>query len=93
MLKLTLEDYEDYIQQITIEAGREIQINSVLRQLAPRPPVTKRGRSKWPFIIGGGIAASGAAVAAYLLTNGPTEGPPEQLEELTGELTISISIP
>ncbi len=94
MLKLTLEDYEDYTQQIIVEAGREVKVNSTLRRLAPRPPVPKKGRSKWPFIIGGVVAASGAGVAAYVLSNrnevgnGGGNGPPP-----TGDLKISISIP
>ncbi len=83
LLKLTLEDYEDYTQQITVEAGREVQVNSTLRRLAPRPPVPKKGRSKWPFIIGGVVAAAGAGVAAYVLFN----------RNKTGDLEISISIP
>ena len=83
MLKLTLEDYADYTQQITIQAGREVQVNPTLR---------RKGRSKWPFILGGVIVASGAGVAAYILTdgfnngNGPVDPPP-------GDLTISINIP
>ena len=93
MLKLTLEDYEDYMQQITVEAGREIQVNPTLRRL----PAARKGRSKWPFIIGGVVVASGAGVAAYVLTDGfsygndtgGSNGPPPQ----TGDLTISINIP
>lgn len=78
MMKLTLEDYEDYTQQITVQAGREVQVNPTLR----------KGRSKWPFILGGVIVASGAGVAAYLLYgNGPVDPPPP------GDLTISINIP
>ena len=83
MLKLTLEDYEDYTQRITVEAGREIQVSPTLRRL----PASRKGRSKWPFILGGVIVASGAGVAAYLLYEGPVDPPP------TGDLTISINIP
>ncbi len=83
MLKLTLEDYEDYTQRITVEAGREIQVSPTLRRLPP----PRKGRSKWPFILGGVIVASGAGVAAYLLYEGPVDPPP------TGDLTISINIP
>ena len=83
MLKLTLEDYEDYTQRITVEAGREIQVSPTLRRL----PAPRKGRSKWPFILGGVIVASGAGVAAYLLYEGPVDPPP------TGDLTISINIP
>ena len=74
LLKLTLEDYEDYTQQIVVEAGKEVTVNPTLR-------VSRRGRSRWPFIIGGVV---GVAVAAYLIIDGP---PP------TGDLEISISIP
>lgn len=82
MLKLTLEDYEDYTQQITVQAGREVQVNPTL--------ALRKGRSKWPFILGGVIVASGAGVAAYVLTdgfNGDSNG------QESGDLTISISIP
>lgn len=93
MLKLTLEDYEDYTQQITVEAGREVQVNLSLRQL----PAPQRGRSKWPFIIGGVIAASGAGVAAFVLSSrnekGSDGGNGQASQPQTGELTISISIP
>ena len=95
MLKLTLEDYEDYTQQITVEAGREVQINSTLRRLPP----PGRGRSKWPFILGGVIVASGAGVAAYVLTDGFSYGNDtgdsngQVSQPQTGDLTISINIP
>ena len=93
MLKLTLEDYEDYTQQIIVETGREAQINLSLRQL----PVPRRGRSKWPFIIGGVIAASGAGVAALVLSNrneeGSSGGNGQTSQPQTGDLKISISIP
>lgn len=93
MLKLTLEDYEDYTQQITVEAGREVQVNSSLRQL----PAPQRGRSKWPFILGGVVAASGAGVAAFVLFSrneeGSGSGNGQISQSQTGELEISISIP
>ena len=95
MLKLTLQDYEDYMQQITVEAGREVQFNPTLR----RSPVPRRGRSKWPFILGGVIVASGAGVAAYILTDGfsygnnPGDGNGPVGQPQTGDLTISINIP
>ncbi len=95
MLKLTLEDYEDYTQQITVEAGREIQVSPTLRQL----PVPRKGRSKWPFILGGVIVASGAGVAAYVLTDGFNYGSDsgdsngQVSQPQTGDLTISITIP
>ena len=93
MLKLTLEDYEDYTQQITVEAGREIQVNSTLRRL----PATRKGRSKWPFIIGGIVAASGAGVAAFVLSNrdeaGSGSGSDQAGQSQTGDLKISITIP
>ena len=99
MLKLTLEDYEDYTQQIIVEVGREGQVNPKLRPLSPRLPAPRRGRSKWPFIIGGVVAASGAGVAAYILSdrinsgsdNGDGNGQATQPQ--TGDLKISISIP
>lgn len=78
MLKLTLKDYEDYTQQIVVEAGKEVTVNPTL------PP--QRGRSKWPFILGG-IVVAGAGVAYVIITNGPPPPP------LTGDLEISISIP
>ncbi len=98
MLKLTLEDYEDYTQQIIVETGREVQVNPTLRRL----PAPRRSRSKWPFIIGGVVAASGAGVAAFVLFNGNDDGndsdggsgtndPTSQTQ--TGDLQISISIP
>ena len=89
MLKLTLEDYEDYTQQIIVEAGREMQINPTLQRL----PAPQRGRSKWPFIIGGVIAASGAGVAAYVLSNNNNDGNDQTSQSQTGDLKISISIP
>lgn len=95
MLKLTLEDYEDYTQQITVAAGREVQVNPTLRRL----PAPRKGRSKWPFILGGVIVASGAGVAAYVLTDGfsygnDTGGSNGQVSQpQTGDLTISINIP
>lgn len=95
MLKLTLEDYEDYTQRITVEAGREVQVNPTLRRL----PAPQKGRSKWPFILGGVIVASGAGVAAYVLTDGfsygnDTGGSNGQVNQpQTGDLTISINIP
>ena len=89
MLKLTLEDYEDYTQQITVEAGREVQVNPTLRRLPP----PRKGRSKWPFIIGGVIVASGAGVAAYVLTDGFNDDSNGQESQQAGDLTISISIP
>ena len=93
MLKLTLEDYEDYTQQIIVEAGREMQINPTLQRL----PAPQRGRSKWPFIIGGVIAASGAGVAAFVLSNRNEEGSDggngQTSQPQTGDLQISISIP
>ena len=95
MLKLTLEDYEDYMQQITVEAGREIQVNPTLRRL----PSPRKGRSKWPFILGGVIVASGAGVAAYVLTDGFSYGNDtgdsngQVSQPQTGALTISINIP
>jgi hypothetical protein len=95
MLKLTLEDYEDYTQQITVEAGREVQVNPTLRRLPP----PRKGRSKWPFILGGVIVASGAGVAAYVLTDGFNYGSDsgdsngQVSQPQTGDLTISINIP
>lgn len=95
MLKLTLEDYEDYTQQITVEAGREVQVNPTLRQL----PAPRKGRSKWPFILGGVIVTAGAGVAAYVLTDGfnygtDTGGSNGQVgQPQTGDLRISINIP
>ena len=89
MLKLTLEDYEDYTQQIIVEAGREMQINPTLQRL----PAPQRGRSKWPFIIGGVIAASGAGVAVYVLSNNNNDGNDQTSQSQTGDLKISISIP
>ena len=94
MLKLTLEDYEDYTQRIIVEAGREAQVNLSLRQL----PAPRKGRSKWPFIIGGVVVASGAGVAAYVLTDGFNYGNDSgdgngPIQPLTGDLKISISIP
>ena len=88
MLKLTLEDYEDYAQQIIVEVGREVQINPTLQRLAPQ-----RGRSKWPFIIGGVVVASGAGVAAYVLSNNNNDGNDQTSQSQTGDLKISISIP
>ena len=90
MLKLTLEDYEDYTQQIIVEVGREVQVNSTLRRL---PPATRKGRSKWPFIIGGVVAASGAGVAAFVLFNRNDGGNTQISQPQTGDLKISISIP
>ena len=99
MLKLTLEDYENHMQQVLVKTGRQVEVNATLRPLAPRPPVGRRGRSKWPFIIGGVLAASGAGVVAYIISSGSdNEGgsgggielPPEPRN---GDLTISISIP
>ena len=95
ILKLTLKDYEDYTQQITVAAGREVQVNPTLRPL----PAPRKGRSKWPFILGGVIVASGAGVAAYVLTDGfnygndtgDSDGQVSQPQ--TGDLTISINIP
>ena len=93
MLKLTLEDYEDYTQQITVEAGREAQVNPTLRRL----PAPRSGRSKWPFIIGGVVAASGAGVAAFVLSNRNGEesggGNGQTSQSQTGSLKISINIP
>ena len=95
MLKLTLEDYEDYTQQITVAAGREVQVNPTLRRL----PAPRKGRSKWPFILGGVIVASGAGVAAYVLTDGFSYGNDtgdsngQVNQPQTGDLTISINIP
>ena len=97
MLKLTLQDYEDHMQQIIVEAGREVKVNSTLRRLALRPPVPRRGRSKWPFIIGGVVAASGAGVAAFVLSNRNEEGSGGGNGQISqpqiGDLKISISIP
>ena len=98
MLKLTLEDYEDYTQQIIVEVGREVQVNSTLRRLPPRLPATRRGRSKWPFIIGGVVAASGAGVVAFVLSNRNNDGNDsggngQTSQPQTGDLKISISIP
>ena len=87
MLKLTLEDYEGYTQQITVEAGREVQVNPTLRRLT----ATRKGGSKWPFIIGGVVAASGAGVAAFVLLN--DGGSDQTSQPQTGDLKISISIP
>ena len=95
MLKLTLEDYEDYTQQITVEAEREVEVNPTLRRL----PAPRKGRSKWPFIIGGVVVASGAGVAAYVLTDGfnygndSGNGNGQATQSHTGDLKISISIP
>ena len=99
MLKLTLEDYEDYTQQISIESGRELRVNSELHPLSPRVPAPRSGRSKWPFIIGGIVVASGAGVAAFVLTsdnsdgNDSSGGNGQTSQPQTGDLTISISIP
>ena len=99
MLKLTLQDYEDHMQQIIVEAGREMRVNSTLRRLPPRPPATRRGRSRWPFIIGGVVAASGAGVAAFVLSNRNNNendnggGNGQVSQPQTGDLNISISIP
>ena len=91
MLKLTLEDYEDYTQQIIVEVGLEAQINPTLQRL----PVPRRARSRWPFIIGGVVAASGVGVAAYVLSNRSNDGNDGgggNGQEI-GSLKISISIP
>ena len=99
MLKLTLKDYEDYMQQVIVEAGKELKVNSMLRPL-PRVPAPSRGRSRLPFIIGGVLAASGAGVAAYVLSSrgddagsGTGSGLDIVPEPKNGNLTISISIP
>ena len=93
MLKFTLEDYEDYMQQIIVEAGREVQVNPMLRRLS----VPRKGRSKWPFIIGGVVAASGAGIAAFVLSNrneeGSGSGNGQTSQPQTGDLKISINIP
>ena len=104
LLKLTLENYEDYMQHVLVEARVQVEVNATLKRLTPRPPVGRtpvgtRGRSKSPLIIAGVIAATGVGVAAYILTNSKDDGndsgtgidSPRQAR--TGELTIQMSIP
>ena len=107
MLKLTLKDYEDYMQQVIVEAGKQVKINSTLRPLPMRPPVSRVSRLKLPLIIGGVLAASGAGGAAYIVRDdikswlssgddaesGNVSGIDLVPESKNGNLTISISTP
>ncbi len=103
-LKLTLQDYEEYKQKIKVSAGKPVEVHVVLRPLAPPLPEPERGRSKWSFIIGGVVAASGAAyivrddIRSWLsigdnAESGSGGGIDLAPESKNGNLTISISIP
>ena len=94
MLGLTLRDYEEHQQQITVKAGKLVTINPRLTRLQS-PHVPKRSGSKWPFIIGGGLAAVGVGVAVFVLSeNNDNAGGNGQIDQpQTGRLTISISVP
>ena len=94
MLGLTLRDYEEHQQQITVKAGKLVTINPRLTRLQS-PHVPKRGGSKLPLIIGGGLAAVGAGVALFILSeNDDNAGGNGQINQpQTGRLTISISVP
>ena len=94
MLKLTLQGYEEHRQQITVKAGELVTINPRLTRLQA-PHVPKRGGSKLPLIIGGSLAAVGAGVALFILSeNDDNAGGNGQIDRpQTGSLTISISVP
>ena len=89
-IRLKLDGYQDYKQQVKVAAGQPTEIDVELTPLVSnRPQESVKGRSifdkyKWP-IIGGGTALVGAGAALFLL--GGDE------EEKTTTLNLAITLP
>ena len=94
-IRLKLDGYQDYKQQVKVVAGQPTEIDVELAPLGPsrvsqvKKELASKGRSifdkyKWP-IIGGGTALVGAGAALFLL--GGDE------EEKTTTLNLSITLP
>ncbi|MDP6598437.1 MAG: PEGA domain-containing protein [Candidatus Poribacteria bacterium] len=93
-IKLTLSDYQDYQQQVTVEANQTTELKVDLVSLVPeksepRPVEAKKKGAKWPWI-GGGLAVVGAGVAAFLFTGAEDEA---EVPVKTTALNISVVIP
>jgi tetratricopeptide (TPR) repeat protein len=83
-LKLTRSGYQDWLQQVQVEAGKTADVNVKLLEVLPprggetRPeqplPAVKKGGSALPWILLGGLAAAGGAAAAFVVLSGGDDG-------------------
>ncbi len=89
-IRLKLDGYQDYKQQVKVVAGQPAEIDVELTPLVSnRPQESVKDRSifdkyKWP-IIGGGTALVGAGAALFLLSGDE--------EEKTTTLNLAITLP
>ena len=92
-IKLTLSDYQDYQQQVRVEANQttELEINLVLSKPEFKPVQAKK-RSKWPWIGGGLAVVIGASVTAYLFTTAEDETVAGEKTADTKRTTLNISV-
>ena len=98
--KLTLKDYRDFEQQVSVEDGITTEFNARLKPLPLQPRVAdkpivekkqesrkKGGKTKW-YLISGGLVAAGVGAAVAVLNNSSSS---KKEETETGSLSLTIS--
>ena len=99
-LKLTLKDYRDFEQQVSVEDGIKTELNTRLGPLPLQPraadkPIVERkqtsrkkgGKTKW-YLISGGLVVAGVGAAVAVLNNSSSS---KKEETETGSLSLTIS--